>query len=678
MSDQWYYKLFGEEFGPVELTNVAQMLTSGELGSDDKVRRGADGSWVFAGSVPELKRATASVPVNSVAASTPDVADDIDSFMLIDEKASRKTEARQPEMAMDIDSFMLVDEQQKAKPPARSNDLASDLQNDLADDLATDLDSFRIVDEQQAAKSAAPRARAASPEPPPEPPLESRTDPAAAIWYFQGLDTVLGPVTRSELVEMARRAELGPKDLIRKGPKGRWLPSELLEGLFAEAAAPPPAPFVPEPVAPPPAAAQYSAPSPGYAPPGYAAPAPAQIADTGEVIWYCYINDQEYGPMTMTDLRASAAQGSITPQSYVKYGARGEWVAASTMPEIFPPPPPAPVAAVPTFAGADAAGAERTELVQQLLTLLKQGLSADVLGGMQSAAPMVGAGWYCNISGSVIGPVSIESLVQMVLQKRLFPDDMIRMGTTGEWFPAKTVPDLFPASGPQGRAKKPGMDSGESVMERIDRMYREGQEAQAKLDAAKKNEPVRAAAPVESSRSAAGDVLRNVNANIARGNTPSKSSSSSSSSFSGGLGGLEMSPKLIGIIAAVAVVGLGLYFLPVLLSSAATKTAFGKLIAVQAQLRDAEEGGMNPQAWASQSSGMLKQVEEVAGTVKSGASGSAKRDVSRMAKALKEMLETVGKPPPQGAPAGAMTDYQRASKAFDDATKAAAKKLGLK
>ncbi len=664
MSDQWYYQLFGGEFGPVKLDEVAQMLTSGELGVDDLVRHGADGSWVVAGAVSELKHAASSVAVN-----TAEVADDIDSFMLVDEQPSRQPppKSRQPEMDLDIDSFRLVDEQQKVKQP--------DLADELADDLATDLDSFRLVDEQRAPKSAPPprprpTAPAAREETPEE--IETRVDIDAAIWYFQGLDTELGPVPRSELVAMVRRSELGPKDLIRKGRKGRWLPSELLDGLYAEAAAPAPAPAPPTPSPAPPIMQ-------AAAPPAFTPAAP--VADTGEVVWYCYINDQEYGPMSMTDLMSSAAQGSVTPQSYVKYGSRGEWVLASTMPELFPPPPP-PVpapAAVPATAAtslpADSAGAERNELVQQLLTLLKQGLSTEMLGGGQAVAPTTGVGWYCNISGSVIGPVSIESLVQMVLQKRLFPDDMIRMGLTGEWFPAKTVPDLFPTTGPQGKSKKPGLDSGESVMERIDRMYREGQEAQAKADAARpRNEPVRAAPQGESSRAAAGDVLRNVSANIARGNSGTfnkpSSRSSSGGSFMDSLSGFELNAKTLGILAAVVVVGAGIYFVPIVMSSFATKAAYTQLMEMQAEVKKAGPAGLG-----SKSKEMLKTVTAISAKMKGGGSGSAKRDVSRMARALKEMIESAGKPVPAGSPEGTLSDFDRASLAFTTSQKAAKKRL---
>jgi hypothetical protein len=53
--DQWYYKSFGQEMGPVSFADVSQMAEDGVLHSDDYVRKGETGAWQRAGRMPQLK-----------------------------------------------------------------------------------------------------------------------------------------------------------------------------------------------------------------------------------------------------------------------------------------------------------------------------------------------------------------------------------------------------------------------------------------------------------------------------------------------------------------------------------------------------------------------------------------------------------------------------------------------
>lgn len=668
MADQWYYQLFGQEFGPVDFAVVAQKFNGGELGIRDMVRQGANGTWVRASSVASLAQGASSVAVE-----TADVATDIDSFLLVDEKM-----VPQPPVANDIDSFLIVDEKVPRQP-----------------EVATSIDSFVLGDDKKSKPQTSPPNRQ-----PVSPPRNVEPDIDTPIWYFQTLGQELGPVPLSELVAMVKRSDLNPTDWIRLGAEGQWVAAGEIEGLFSDRPRVGSAPATSSAGRPAAASAprvtsgQSVVPQPAaVAPPRPAAvPAPAAVAtDTN---WYCYINDQEYGPMSLADLQGAAAQGQVTPDVYVKYGAQGEWALASQVPSLFPTAVSAvaPVKVTPSQARTastasqtiNLADEERSELVQQLLTLVKQGLSADLIGGNQPAAPVEGAGWYCNISGSLIGPLSIESLVQMVLQKRLFPDDLIRMGTTGEWFPAKTVPDLFPDSSPQTKAKKSGLDDADSVMERIDRMYREAQEAQAKADAAKAANPAaKVPAKVEGPRAnPAADALRHMNANIARGATAASKAAAKPSGESFGeqwaqlTGGLKFDGKVIGVLVAIAVVAAGYFLVPMIMSSAATKSALTKLVAIHARVT--EDEGASADAWATKSKDLLKEIEEINKSVTGGANGSAQRDVFRMGRALRDMVEALAKPKAADATAGTLGDYERASKNYQDYFKAACKKMGLK
>ena len=52
--DNWYYKLIGEEFGPVTLNELIELAKCETLSRDDEVRFGANGAWRRAGSMGQL------------------------------------------------------------------------------------------------------------------------------------------------------------------------------------------------------------------------------------------------------------------------------------------------------------------------------------------------------------------------------------------------------------------------------------------------------------------------------------------------------------------------------------------------------------------------------------------------------------------------------------------------
>lgn len=54
MSEQWYYRVFGEEFGPMPLEELKQLAEFGTIAAMDKVRSTASSQWVAAASVDEL------------------------------------------------------------------------------------------------------------------------------------------------------------------------------------------------------------------------------------------------------------------------------------------------------------------------------------------------------------------------------------------------------------------------------------------------------------------------------------------------------------------------------------------------------------------------------------------------------------------------------------------------
>ena len=55
MSEHWFYRLFGEEFGPVPLSDLRELSANGTLTGDDEVRPATISIWVPAKSVCELQ-----------------------------------------------------------------------------------------------------------------------------------------------------------------------------------------------------------------------------------------------------------------------------------------------------------------------------------------------------------------------------------------------------------------------------------------------------------------------------------------------------------------------------------------------------------------------------------------------------------------------------------------------
>ena len=54
MSDQYYYRVIGQDFGPVTRSALQLLIRGGQLGSDTEIRRGADGEWMAASRLDEV------------------------------------------------------------------------------------------------------------------------------------------------------------------------------------------------------------------------------------------------------------------------------------------------------------------------------------------------------------------------------------------------------------------------------------------------------------------------------------------------------------------------------------------------------------------------------------------------------------------------------------------------
>jgi hypothetical protein len=67
MADQWYYRMFGQDFGPVSFEELKQLAELGSISSDDEVRQSSAAAWSAAGSVTALGLSTSSGPKSILA-----------------------------------------------------------------------------------------------------------------------------------------------------------------------------------------------------------------------------------------------------------------------------------------------------------------------------------------------------------------------------------------------------------------------------------------------------------------------------------------------------------------------------------------------------------------------------------------------------------------------------------
>ena len=138
----------------------------------------------------------------------------------------------------------------------------------------------------------------------------------AVEWYCRLMGSELGPLTKDELLEMARSFRLTPEDLVRKGANGRWMPGYSIHGLFGpDAQSPAPAPKEPT----------ESEPEPAEEPVEQSEPPPKPAA----VQWFYISEGKKLGPMAFESLKAHAADGSLHPDDRVWTSITPKWLVAS-------------------------------------------------------------------------------------------------------------------------------------------------------------------------------------------------------------------------------------------------------------------------------------------------------------------------------------------------------------
>ncbi len=279
--DNWYYKLFGDEFGPVTFDELVELAKDHVLSSDDEVRLGENGAWRRAGSMGQLM-------------------------------AHMPSGAHLPSGAGSGHSVTIPTE---VKSVSTSTSGSS----------------------------------------------QSKTDETAG-WYYQVFGELFGPISFDDLVELAKNHTLSTDDDVRFGENGAWrragsigqlmahLPFQAAKNAFTVEVAKPAVVETPEdefdlgenvainPSAPAPTARRERA----IAPVKVEVPVPAEVEvdPAKQVIWWCKIQDKEYGPVELSKLVDWATAGRLLRTDYVRCGLE-PYILADKLPNLFPELPKA-------------------------------------------------------------------------------------------------------------------------------------------------------------------------------------------------------------------------------------------------------------------------------------------------------------------------------------------------
>ena len=270
MELNWLYRRLGEDFGPVTLETLHELLTTGQVDPDDLVRRVDETEWQPATSLPALE---------------------IDSDSQFD---------------LDIGSMLSAATRASAREAA-------------VDHTACERRNFAPV------RSAKNKRSAPAPVAIPEPAA------VPANWYCSSLGQVLGPYTFDALKEMAVDGTLSPTDDVREGVDGTWLSAKRLPELFPKTA------------------------STGKS------SAEMDAVNLDRVEWFCRIDGDEFGPMSLNDLQKRIGEGTLDRKDLVRRSWGAAWLHAQDIPGLAFPVAAAVAAPVVAPVAAKSSALEETK-----------------------------------------------------------------------------------------------------------------------------------------------------------------------------------------------------------------------------------------------------------------------------------------------------------------------------
>ena len=134
-AEAWFYQVFGQQFGPIEMTELAAMVASGEIGDGDKVKMGKVSAWIEAKSIKHLLPKVAAAPPPPPKTESPALKSAVPTtsdpkLPLVQSKSTQKSpQLEEPDRGLDdlVDDLLQQEEEKavaipkpapKAAPPA--------------------------------------------------------------------------------------------------------------------------------------------------------------------------------------------------------------------------------------------------------------------------------------------------------------------------------------------------------------------------------------------------------------------------------------------------------------------------------------------------------------------------------------------------------------------------------
>ena len=296
MAQDWYYKLLGEETGPVIFASLRELATEGHLASDDEVRTSTS-SWKLAQDVPGLFGAEKS--------EEPELATDMDLDLMLapasrpSQPVSLKRQLQRSAVAaaaVPVAAWYYKILGQEMGPTTQAEILQQIKEGSLQGE-----DTIRLAPSgswERIDQTSEFAAAVAQTQPQPE-------------WYCRTLGQEFGPMAFAELQKMAKTGSLHADDDVRHGTTDPWEKADRTRGLKF------------------PKASSVTAVSHDRT---------ATLVPFGDAAkkreWFYEILGQQMGPISYRELAKAVSSGTLTLEDKARRGPAGAWLLVVDVPGL--------------------------------------------------------------------------------------------------------------------------------------------------------------------------------------------------------------------------------------------------------------------------------------------------------------------------------------------------------
>ncbi len=297
MAQDWYYKLLGEETGPVSFAALRELVELGQIAADDEVRTSAS-SWKLAECVPGL--------LDEGEADEPELATDMDIDLLLAPSSSQPVKVsakRQGQRAAVAAAAVPVAKwYYKMLGHEMGPTSTEEMMQQIQDGSLHGEDLVRFGENgvwQPLEKTPQFSAIVLAMRPKPE-------------WYCQVLGQELGPMMFEELQQMAKSGALHADDEVRHGDSDPWAKGDRVRGLkFPKAAT---AKVTP------------------------AHDRTSTLVPFGDAAkkreWFYEIVGQQMGPISFTEMAKAVSSGTLKLEDRARRGKSGAWTLVMDVPGL--------------------------------------------------------------------------------------------------------------------------------------------------------------------------------------------------------------------------------------------------------------------------------------------------------------------------------------------------------